>query len=796
MKNRLNKIIFPAIILVGMLSFNSSPQTGASLDATLSFKSINGVQVPFQNGMPVPSYEKQNRTTVNLAGTWKKLRFSASDSLSLLKRDEAGLTSLLAEAGGKEQPGFDDNGWTAKQIPSVENFLYLDTIRTPEFYQDGVWYRYNFNVADSLQGKFTKLIFYSVNYVADVWVNGQYCGYHEGGYTPFAFDVSSKLNFGATTNSLVVRVDNPAWGRRKDIVPYKECDWFNYTGIIHDVYLEASENISVVRADFSTDGANKKVTFNGVLYNKTGSSKTVTATVQVYSANINAGNISNEKTYELLGTRGSAMEFYLTLQDSVTTFTGDFPMNEFKLWSMQSPNLYIAQVTLTEADNIIDMFYTQFGVRTIETSGDKLLLNGNPVFLPGVARHEDHPLYGRSVPKDTIFTDLQKVKDMKALYLRTAHYPNHPYTYLISDRLGIAVWEEIPVFWFDEVEPWNIQNNVRHIHQQMFREMVLKDFNRPSIFFWSLQNESLVEQERKTYIQSIREDRDLNLKDGRLLTQSAAADRPGVTDVSQQPCDIASWTMYFGIFYGSNNYYAGTSSFLAQAKVNNPGKPIMNSEFGFWSSENGSTTAKQVTIFNETYKAFKLFPTVSEYGKYNPNGMLSGITWWCIFDWYTAGQKFGFQSMGLMSMDRATIKPVGETLKNSYKLYYDFGGTVTDVEDDKNVKPERFELNQNYPNPFNPSTVISYQLPENSFVSIKVFNILGKEVAALVNEIQQAGKYSIKFETTNSASGGQQQSINSLASGVSAKSGYASGVYFYRLKAGEFIQTKKMLLLR
>ncbi|MDP3684846.1 MAG: glycoside hydrolase family 2 TIM barrel-domain containing protein, partial [Ignavibacteria bacterium] len=431
----------------------------------------------------------------------------------------------------------------------------------------------------------------------------------------------------------------------------------------------------------------------------------------------------------------------------------------------------------------------------IETNGDKLLLNGNPVFLPGVARHEDHPLYGRSVPKDTIFTDLQKVKDMKALYLRTAHYPNHPYTYLISDRLGIAVWEEIPVFWFDEVESWNIQNNVRHIHQQMFREMVLKDFNRPSIFFWSLQNESLVEQERKTYIQSIREDRDLNLKDGRLLTQSPAADRPGVTDVSQQPCDVASWTMYFGIFHGGT-YYAGTSSFLAQAKINNPGKPIMDSEFGYWSTEDGSSSAKQVTVFNETYKAFKLFPTVSEYGKYNPNGMLNGITWWCIFDWYTAGQRFGYQSMGLISMDRSTLKPVGETLKNTYKLYYDFGGTVTGVEEKENELPASFELGQNYPNPFNPSTIIDYQLSENSFVTIKIFNILGKEVALLVNEVQQAGKHSIKFETTNSAFGGQQPTTNTLASGVSAKGGYASGVYFYQLKAGDFIQTRKMMLLR
>jgi len=779
MKQKLTTILFPAVMLLGIISFKISAQT-ASLEATLRFKSINGVDIPFQNGMPVPSFEKQKRAIINLAGTWKKLRFSADHNISLSKRDVTGVANLESEAGGKQLPGFDDSGWQTKQIPSVENELYiLDKPKTPEYYQDGVWYRYNFNVTDSLQGKFIKLIFYSVNYVADVWVNGQYCGYHEGGYTPFAFDVSSKLNFGTTSNSLVVRVDNPAWGTRKDIVPYNNCDWFNYTGLIHDVYLEASENVSVSRVDFKTDVANNIVVFNGILFNKTAVSKNITATVQVFSANIDSNNISNEKTYELLGTPGSSSVFNLTLQDSVTPFSGEFQMNEFKLWSMKNPNLYIAKITVEENGKLLDEFYTQFGVRKIETSGDKILLNGNPVFLAGVARHEDHPLYGRSVPKDTIFTDLQKVKGVNALYLRTAHYPNNPYTYLIADRLGIAVWEEIPVFWFDDVEAWDTQNNVRHIHQQMFREMVLKDFNRPSIFFWSTQNESFIEQERRTYIQTIKDDYLLHFNDGRLITQSAAADRPGAADVSQQPCDVASWTLYFGIFYGTN-YYTGTSSFLAQGKNKNPGKPIMDSEFGYWSTEDGSSFAKQVTVFNETYKAFKLFSTMNEFGKYNTNGFLNGITWWCIFDWYTAGLKNGFQSMGLYSMDRATFKPVGTTLKNAYKVYYDNGGTVTGVEESKSEVPSSFGLNQNYPNPFNPETKVSYQLPVSGKVSLKVFDLLGREVATLVDEVKEAGTYQVVFNT--------QQTTNNQH--------LTSGVYFYHLRAGNFVQTKKMILLR
>ncbi|MBK9099911.1 MAG: T9SS type A sorting domain-containing protein [bacterium] len=92
--------------------------------------------------------------------------------------------------------------------------------------------------------------------------------------------------------------------------------------------------------------------------------------------------------------------------------------------------------------------------------------------------------------------------------------------------------------------------------------------------------------------------------------------------------------------------------------------------------------------------------------------------------------------------------------------------------------PEFFSLEQNYPNPFNPSTVIIYQMPVSSDVTLKVFDVLGNEVATLVNEYKPAGTHEVEFNTS---------SINQIPS---------SGVYFYQVKAGEFVSTKKMILLR
>ena len=88
--------------------------------------------------------------------------------------------------------------------------------------------------------------------------------------------------------------------------------------------------------------------------------------------------------------------------------------------------------------------------------------------------------------------------------------------------------------------------------------------------------------------------------------------------------------------------------------------------------------------------------------------------------------------------------------------------------------PGQFSLRQNYPNPFNPSTTIKYELPKASMVRLSVYDILGREVAVLVDEMKNAGTYEVKFE----------------------RSGLSSGVYFYRIEAGPFVQTRKLLLIR
>jgi hypothetical protein len=103
---------------------------------------------------------------------------------------------------------------------------------------------------------------------------------------------------------------------------------------------------------------------------------------------------------------------------------------------------------------------------------------------------------------------------------------------------------------------------------------------------------------------------------------------------------------------------------------------------------------------------------------------------------------------------------------------------ITDVLEDNTAQISEFKLNQNYPNPFNPSTTISWQAPIAGHQTLKVYDVLGNEVAALVDEYRAAGNYETEFNPTSS--------IKNLA----------SGIYFYQLKAGDYVETKKMILLK
>jgi beta-glucuronidase len=261
--------------------------------------------------------------------------------------------------------------------------------------------------------------------------------------------------------------------------------------------------------------------------------------------------------------------------------------------------------------------------------------------------------------------DLALIQEANALLIRTGHYPNHPYTYLLTDRIGLAVMEEIPTWWFGPAE-WSAQAK-RGIADQMWREMVFAGYNRPSILLWGGTNEARGEAGREAFLRRIHQDLDQNYPDGRLVTQSAAADRPGPSDPTMDAVDVAGWTTYFGIFHGGT-YEASTRAFLEAAHTSFPEKPILVTEFGYWSNPDDRLAEEQVTVLEETFRAFEDHLAVERVGSSSPDGYVAATTWWTAFNWYTQGGS-RLQTMGLSHMDRETHKPVRAALQARYAPY-------------------------------------------------------------------------------------------------------------------------------
>jgi beta-galactosidase len=167
-------------------------------------------------------------------------------------------------------------------------------------------------------------------------------------------------------------------------------------------------------------------------------------------------------------------------------------------------------------------------------------------------------------------------------------------------------------------------------------------------------------------VQRLTADYERNLHDGRLLMQSTAADRGGPGDPTQAGLDIAGWTLYFGVFYGED-YASDSRTFLQEAHAAYSEKPILVTEYGIWSKGGNSSKQRQVELFDALFPVFFEVAAWEAEGKLNTDGFIGGMTWWAMFDWYTAHTRE--QTMGLYDMDRIQAKPVAERLADAYAVW-------------------------------------------------------------------------------------------------------------------------------
>jgi beta-galactosidase/beta-glucuronidase len=655
MANKCAPILVAALAASGLSAACSLVPSGghADLAPTLSFRDVSGGPVAFESGQPVPTFDRQPRLQLDLDGTWRFDPHPVDTNLSLTSRKES-LAGITSELGGREDPKFDDSSWTNLDVPGTFNM-------PPNRTTSSGYYRRDFFVPVLWSGQYATLKFGAVRYVADVWLNGHYLGYHEGGDTPFALDATQALIPGGV-NDLVVRVDNPEWGTRNDIVPWGLADWWNYGGVVGDVWMEALPSLSAVRADATPhlDGADVSI----VLQHRGAESIKDAIEVRLWPAQVNQGNIISADASSLIPPDAQTLfDENLGLGtvsgDSVFRVPAPFTMRGPDLWSPSLPALYVLQVTVLADDVPVDNLFTSFGLRSIrvDSTGPRLLLNGEPYVFNGVAAHEEKPTTrgGPLTSAQDIASLLRRALAVHADLVRVDHHPPEQMFPVLADRLGVALWEEIPMYHYTP-QTFSIAMD-RGIPQQMLAEMDLRDFNRPSVMFHGFANESTGDSERSGALNTLRL-LDRRIDGTRLTGQAAYGIDP--SDTTSADLDVAGYTLYSGVLYGGRLSGADVQSFLMQVHKTFPKKPIVVLEFGHW-ADNAADEQQQVRVFNAYYAQLSAdFDTVQ-------NGFVGAAVWWSLDDYWTQRPGITIERFGLYRPD-GSLRPVGDVLTRDYGL--------------------------------------------------------------------------------------------------------------------------------
>jgi beta-glucuronidase len=342
------------------------------------------------------------RTTLNLNGTWHVIidPYDNGARMGIFRDQKPANKSDRIEYNFDTSPVLNVPGdWNTQR----EQLM---------FYEGPVWYRRLFSYHKRTNTR-VFVYFGAANYRADVYLNGEKLGEHEGGFTGFNFEATSLLREGQ--NFLIVEVSAP---RRIDTVPALRTDWWNYGGITRDVMLiEVPETF-----------------------------------IQDYSVQLEHGSESEVAGWIQLNGTQASQQVVIEIPEAhvhevVTTDTAGraafrFP-GKLELWSPDHPKLYDVEIR-SGSDTVRE----QIGFRSIEVTSGKILLNGKPLFLRGIAMHEEAPFRdGRAFSPEDAQTLLGWVKDLGCNFVRLAHYPHNENEIRLADRLGLMVWSEIPVYW-------------------------------------------------------------------------------------------------------------------------------------------------------------------------------------------------------------------------------------------------------------------------------------------------------------------------------------------------------------
>ncbi len=328
-------------------------------------------------------------------------------------------------------------------------------------------YRRSFNIPKEWTNRKTILHFDGVKSCAFVWVNGNFVGYDEGSMTPAEYDISKYLN--EKNNQITVLVTRWSSGSYLE-----DQDMWRFSGIFRDVYLYSKPIISFkdlfVQTDFDDEYKNATLTINLKLSNADGKNYKVK-----YS-------LLDEEEKEI------ASESFETLKKDSLSISK--LINNPHQWSDERPYLYTLVIELiNNQNNVVEVNKKKIGFRELKMINGLACLNGKPLVIRGVNRHEHHPDFGRAITKDMMVKDILLMKQNNINSVRTCHYPNSPVWYDLCDEYGILLMDEVNAECHYSESNFSSRENYFKSYMDRFIGMVQRDKNHPSVIIWSTGNE-------------------------------------------------------------------------------------------------------------------------------------------------------------------------------------------------------------------------------------------------------------------------------------------------------------------
>lgn len=381
---------------------------------------------------------------------------------------------------------FNDSRWRDINLPhdwSVEGPLSPSLASANGYLPGGIaWYRKSFELDQNDILKRIYIYFEGVYRDGEVYINGKSLGIRPEGYISYMYDLTPFIKTGK--NIIAVRVDHSK---------YNDTRWYSGSGIYRDVYLVKANAVHI-------DQWGVYITTPEVSEKKS----VIKATISVVNKsskdeNVIVVNELIDKNNKIINKISSKLSIEANSKSDVT---GLLKINNPKLWSVDTPNLYYVRTIIKNKNEVIDQTTTTIGIRSLSFDPDNgFSLNGKNMKVKGVCLHHDAGCLGSAVPKEVWKLRLERLKEIGCNAIRTSHNPQAPVLYELCDELGLLVMNEA----FDEwefpkkkwVEGWNAGAPTFDGHSEFFNEwgetdlkdMILRDRNHPSVFMWSIGNE-------------------------------------------------------------------------------------------------------------------------------------------------------------------------------------------------------------------------------------------------------------------------------------------------------------------